>query len=334
MEHLVKRKADISFASSTRRQTRIGNKGGFTQSRIGANPFKLNKNGAPIMAKRGDIIWVMESNYGVYAKHKIKRISSTFRINSLDSLDSVRRSFSVGFQMQSDYWESQEKKLLKAIDRNKSLHFVHIETEIVEDIEDFPIITPKGMASSWIFLTKERKDKLFALKGKKSCEEYIVESDIANYGNITVGVKHKVLSIWKYKRIDGKPVDIEPFDFDHYIPKSLGGPGIFPENIIPVDASANRYKSNRIPKALVIIGKKYNIKGISEKIVSQWDSDIKSSRNPKSQYQKQLTAQITSIVKSWDVAKQRKFYFDVLNEGFPNHDIKDKYIKAGYTTPK
>ena len=32
MEHLVKRKADISFASSTRRQAKIGNKGGFIRA--------------------------------------------------------------------------------------------------------------------------------------------------------------------------------------------------------------------------------------------------------------------------------------------------------------
>ena len=39
-------------------------------------------------------------------------------------------------------------------------------------------------------------------------------------------------------------------DIDHFVPKSLGGPGNIEENLVPVGLSLNRYKSNQVPSGL------------------------------------------------------------------------------------
>ena len=104
MEHLVKRNPEFSLNVTTKRKVETGQSGNLTQSRIGADPFKLDKNGFPQDVKRGDIIWLMESSYGVYAQYKVDRISETKKITSLETLDQVRISFNFSFQIQNDFW--------------------------------------------------------------------------------------------------------------------------------------------------------------------------------------------------------------------------------------
>ena len=42
------------------------------------------------------------------------------------------------------------------------------------------------------------------------------------------------------------------YDIDHFVPKSLGGPGNLEQNLRPLGAGANRHKGNKVPKGLFI----------------------------------------------------------------------------------
>ena len=94
-------------------------------------------------------------------------------------------------------------------------------------------------------------------------------------------VKHNVVRLWEYKTVSGKKIYTTKFDLDHLIPKSMGGPGIFIENIVPLEASVNRFKSNRIPISFAKVALKYGFKKINKKILDDWNSITKSIKDPK-----------------------------------------------------
>ena len=117
------------------------------------------------------------------------------------------------------------------------------------------------------------------------------------------------------------------FEYDHFIPKSFSGPGIFPENVVPISTEDNRYKSNRIPKELVLAAEKHKIIRESEKqIIEDWNSSLKNN-SPQFVQQKNIALRITEEVKKWDIKRQREFYFDILEKRFPL--IKQNYKDAG-----
>ena len=333
MEHLVKRNPDFLLNISTKRKVKAGQSGGLTQSRIGSPPFQLDKNNLPINVKRGDTVWLMESGYGVYAKYKVSRVSSTQKITSLHELDAIRISFDFSFQLQDDFWNNEENKLTKAISKNKALYFTHIATENAEDIEDFPVITKPGLASSWIYLTLDKKKELFSLRGKKTCEEVVVENNLKEYGNIPSSVQYKVAKIWKYKTVTGKSMHETEHDLDHHVPKSIGGPGIFPENIVPLQSGLNRYKSNRIPISFARIAYTYKFNQIDKDALNNWDSTTKSKNDMKFKNQKQRSISITNEVRKWSVEEQRKFYFEILKVEYPGMDFYKMYKTAGIPLP-
>ena len=335
MEHLVKRDPGFSVNVRTSRNIKIGKTGNLTQSRVGGDPFKLDEDGFPSDVKRGDVVWIMESGYGVYAKFKIKRISETKKIKSLKDLDKTRIGFPFDFQLQDKFWDGEEKKLKLALSKNKYLHFIVVTVVGMENLEDFPIQNKPGLASSWIKLNEEKKKYFFALKDRgMSCEENIVKNlKEENYTKITTRVKHNVVRLWEYKTVTGKEIHKTKFDLDHLIPKSMGGAGIFVENIVPLESSVNRFKSNRIPISFAKVAVKYNFKQINQKILDDWSIITKSSKDRRFIKQKSITKSILSEIKKWSIPKQRKFYFKVLCEEYGYIQIEKQYKKAGIPIP-
>ena len=57
-------------------------------------------------------------------------------------------------------------------------------------------------------------------------------------------------------------------DIDHFVPRSIGGPGNIIENLIPISASINRRKSNHVPSKLLDLAKQFGEKKPKNLIVS------------------------------------------------------------------
>ena len=331
MEHLVKRNSNFLTDPMKKKIVEVGKKGRYTQSRIGSPYFALDGSQKPIKLTEGDIIWMMDTGYGVYAKSKIVRIHKTEKIKTLKHLEELRTSFDIEFSIQDNFWDYEKSKLMKAMQQKKYLYFTVIDYEIVEaDFDHFPVETPNGLARSWIFLDEYKKEKMFAWRGKKSIEQYIIESNSDDYFKINNDVKYKVTNIWQNKRTDGQPI-IKGVDFDHFVPKHAGGPGIFPENVVPLERGLNRYKSNRIPKQFAIVAKKYGFKEITTEILDNWDATIKSKKNRKYVKQLEIAKGINNKIRKWHVKRQRKFFLGVLKETYPG--IEQRYKKAGIPIP-
>ena len=57
-------------------------------------------------------------------------------------------------------------------------------------------------------------------------------------------------------------------DIDHFVPRSIGGPGNIIENLIPISASINRRKSNHVPSKLLDLAKQFGEKKPKNLVVS------------------------------------------------------------------
>ena len=62
-------------------------------------------------------------------------------------------------------------------------------------------------------------------------------------------LREKIYHMYKIKASE------HVLDIDHFVPQSLGGPGNIIENLVPISASINRRKSNRVPSKLFQVGK-------------------------------------------------------------------------------
>ena len=327
MEHLVKRDSSYLLNPGSMRMVEIGDEGYFTQSKRGSPFFALNDKRIPRKVRKNDILWIMESGYGVYAKGEILEDPTTEEIKNEKDLEQVRLAFRIHFSIQDNFWEGEREKLREAIEKNQSLYFTIIKYKVINiDFEHFPVKYIRGQQSSWMYLYEERINELF-LRNISIEKNAIENANPKCYFNIPNKVKYYVSKIWKNQRIDGKPMYMGDFEYDHFIPKSFGGPGIFPENVVPISTEDNRYKSNRIPKELVLAAEKHKIIRESEKqIIEDWNSSLKNNSSQFEQ-QKNIALRITEEVKKWDVKRQREFYFDILEKRFPF--IKQNYKDAG-----
>lgn len=313
-EHLVKRNASYLFDPTTLKSTRIGDYSRLIQSRIGGNPFKLDPDGKPIRLNKNDIIWLMETGYGIYAKSKIVDCSETFHIKTSKEFNEFRKENDP--YLQDKYWDWVCSKLSKAIKMNKALGVIFVRHQIVDNATHYYVYGKQGAQNDWItFTTNEQHKKCIS-------DQSPINYALANkenstfYSRITPIVKYGVSRIWQIPSTDDK-------DFDHYVPASIGAPGIFEENVVPTFFSINRAKSNRIPKEFIETAFTYRdrleISGISKRVVDEWDWSIRRGR--KYSFQKAMSEKIIFKVRNWPENEQRKFYFKVLKKAFKSADI-------------
>lgn len=112
-------------------------------------------------------------------------------------------------------------------------------------------------------------------------------------------------------------------DFDHFVPRSVGGPGIFEENVVPMHFSINRAKSNRIPREFIITAYEYKERftglELTNKTVANWNHSL--NRGREFEFQKKISKDITAKVSNWPEKEQRKFYFSILKKAFNSTNV-------------
>ena len=229
--HILNRR-DIE--TSARKKRRAG-EGWTTETRIGSRPAGFNATeGAD---KRGDIVYLNLSGYGVVARGEIiDRTANTF-ISIEEVLDFVRSKKAKDNSRL--FWGEIILDKCKTISKTKPLHVLEILSRY-ELLPHLIRLDPKKFSNQWSYRT---------LDGPLEDEENYQEE---NFNPLIPNHLKRDIQI-----ISNQFSKDFVFDVDHFVPKSCGGPGNIIENLIPLNSSVNRGKSDSIPAGLFEEARKY-----------------------------------------------------------------------------
>lgn len=264
----------------------------------------------------GDQIYVAETNYGIYAKGKVV---DTKEFKIFKDIKEIILDFEN--KKDAKYCFELILKLLKAKEKNKKavlyFHEYFIEQKLLNTIIPLEgqLYSLKKIQSAFSELNEETV---------KLIENPNSVSNLKLNGNIPGALRQYLYSFFNSKYNVSTWIDI-----DHFVPKSIGGPGNILENLVPIGFSLNRYKSNSIPVGLFIVASKYEeLKEFSkpEELKSQKIDFLKSAKS------RDLASKIVEKVNMWEQTKNlesvRIFYKSVLEYHHPDYiKILDENIK-------
>jgi len=158
------------------------------------------------------------------------------------------------------------------------------------------------------------------LETLKSIESFIIKPKSIRlekfYSKIPNSLRMDLYSLFNQKYNISTWIDI-----DHFIPKSVGGPGNIAENLVPVGFSLNRYKSNAIPKGLFYHANKNKelIKYVKKEYLKENTPNYISKKDFKSSNED--ARKIIDLVKKMSYNDSILFFKNVMGYHHP------KYIK-------
>lgn len=291
--HVIKRDSGLNVTSNTRRKKGLD---WFTQTKIGTKPLGSK-------CEIGDIAYIYIIDYGVVAKGKIKNK----KISSFNFLEDVFNFIKKEAKYKNttgakSFWGNEVINKLSTRENGKLNYYV-LEVQIDLELLDEAIILDtnnsklKGQ-NSWVYLDEP-------------IEEYKIQSDELS-PIIPPQLRQKIQIAFNSVSSDFV------YDIDHFVPKNWGGPGNIIENLIPLNLSTNRNKSDKIPSGLFYVAN--SNKKISNKIESKY---FKEKYHKKECFMKELDAKddakkITNLVKEILTFEEIKtFYNDIRKFHFP-----------------
>ena len=291
--HVIKRDSGLNVTSNTRRKKGLD---WFTQTKIGTKPLGSK-------CEIGDIAYIYIIDYGVVAKGKIKNK----KISSFNFLEDVfnfikKEAMYKNTTGAKSFWGNEVITKLSTRENGKLNYYV-LEVQIDLELLDEAIILDannsklKGQ-NSWVYLDEP-------------IEEYKIQSDELS-PIIPPQLRQKIQIAFNSVSSDFV------YDIDHFVPKNWGGPGNIIENLIPLNLSTNRYKSDKIPSGLFYAAS--SNKKISNKIESKY---FKEKYHKKERFLKELEAKydakkITNLVKEiLSFEEIKTFYNEVRKFHYP-----------------
>lgn len=197
----------------------------------------INRKPSGSTCKVDEEIFIAQNGYAVFAKGVISEKKEKI-CNNLGDL--VRFSQIESSVDDSDFWISKFKEYSK----KKEPFLVHVFEYRISNTELFETCIPLQKR----FLNQSAWYRLE--------DEFILEFPEKNQiltKHIPTKMREEIYHLFKINR---KEFIV---DIDHFIPSSLGGPGNIIENLIPLSASINRRKGDRVPSKLFDLGKKFNV---------------------------------------------------------------------------
>ena len=285
--HVIKRDSGLNVTSNKRRKKGLD---WFTQTKIGSKP-----QGAK--CEIGDVAYIYIIDYGVVAKGEIRDI----KISSFNLLEDVFNFIKKEAKYKNttgakSFWGNEViNKLSSRTDGKLNYYVLEVQIDL-ELLDEAILLDPnnsklKGQ-NSWVYLDN-------------SIEEYKIQSNELS-SIIPPQLRQKIQIAFNSVGNDFV------YDIDHFVPKKWGGPGNIIENLIPLNFSTNRYKSDKIPSGLFYVAS--SNKKISNKVESKF---FKEKYHKKQSFLTELEAKddakkITNVIKeilSFDEIKT--FYNDV-----------------------
>ena len=283
--HVIKRDSGLNVTSKKRRKKGLD---WFTQTKIGSRPLGSK-------CEIGDIAYIYIIDYGVVAKGEIRDI----KISSFSFLEDVFSFIKKEAKYKNttgakSFWGNEVINKLSSRTDGKLNYYV-LEVQIDLELLDEAILLDPNISkgqNSWVYLNDP-------------IEEYKIQSNELS-SIIPPQLRQKIQIAFNSVGNDFV------YDIDHFVPKKWGGPGNIIENLIPLNLSTNRNKSDKIPSGLFYVASLN--KKISNKIKSKY---FKEKYHKKDSFLKELDAKddakrITNVVKeilSFDEIKT--FYNDV-----------------------
>jgi hypothetical protein len=283
--HVIKRDSGLNVTSNKRRKKGLD---WFTQTKIGSRPSGSK-------CEIGDIAYIYIIDYGVVAKGEIRDI----KISSFSFLEDVFSFIKKEAKYKNttgakSFWGNEVINKLSSRTDGKLNYYV-LEVQIDLELLDEAILLDPNISkgqNSWVYLNDP-------------IEEYKIQSNELS-SIIPPQLRQKIQIAFNSVGNDFV------YDIDHFVPKKWGGPGNIIENLIPLNLSTNRNKSDKIPSGLFYVASLN--KKISNKIKSKY---FKEKYHKKDSFLKELDAKddakrITNVVKeilSFDEIKT--FYNDV-----------------------
>ena len=285
--HVIKRDSGLNVTSNKRRKKGLD---WFTQTKIGSRPLGSK-------CEIGDIAYIYIIDYGVVAKGEIRDI----KISSFSLLEDVFSFIKKEAKYKNttgakSFWGNEVINKLSSRTNGKLNYYV-LEVQIdLELLDEAILLDPnnsklKGQ-NSWVYLDDP-------------IEEYKIHSNELS-PIIPPQLRQKIQIAFNSASNDFV------YDIDHFVPKRWGGPGNIVENLIPLNLSTNRYKSDKIPSGLFYVAS--SNKKISNKIESKY---FKEKYHKKNGFLKELEAKddakkITNAVKEiLSFEEIKTFYNDV-----------------------
>lgn len=209
----------------------------FTESRINGFPYSNKLN-------IGDKILVSETSYGIYASGSVTKVDEIIEFNSVNEILNYTEKNKI---RDVKYWYNLilRFKQKKESDSNSVLRFQQyfIEQKLLNrTIPFFEEIKSLKKIQNSIYEIKD-------LEILKSIDSFIIKPKSIKLEKFDSKIPNS-LRMDLYSLFNQKYNISTWIDIDHFIPKSVGGPGNIAENLVPVGFSLNRYKSNAIPKGL------------------------------------------------------------------------------------
>ena len=218
-KHLIKRSSKFSDTSPS---FNLNEGGWLCEVKIGSRPSGYK-------VKKRDIIFVAESGYAIYGKGEVGEI---VRKENLGLDEFVQFACCESNIKDSRYWFPRIQKFV--IKRKENQKIFILEYKLINTVSyETPFLLQEkyNQQSSWYYLD----------------ENFVIE-DVPEFQNVVSKIPgHVRMEIYSKYNLHSKSHII---DIDHFVPKSVGGPGSIGENLVPIGLSLNRFKSNRVPSRL------------------------------------------------------------------------------------
>ena len=285
---------------------------------------KIKRNPPSHKLKMHDIIFIAETSGGIYAKGEV---IETFFVDVFTSIEEV---LDYSKQFNDDTYWLDKIRLFKdklSSDSNYKLrcHRYFINQKLLKrtipyngPLKEYDASIKRGLAS--IFFELKEKDIKYLNENPDYSLKQVKKLDSKIPGDLRL----KIYSFFNQNYSIGHLIDI-----DHFVPKSVGGPGNIIENLVPIGLSLNRYKSDSIPRSFfeVAISQdfKRNFKVFEKEILKLLKNNEKfilKKNHPNSIH---LARTMNTLISEWKKMDEiKKFYLEV------NKKFNPEYVELIY----
>jgi hypothetical protein len=254
--------------------------------------------------QKGDVVYIYETKYGIYAKGFVNQVDDIVRIDNL--VDAIK--FYSKNKLDSNYWMEQLVKFNNKKSQNKKMSINYQEYFIDQTL------LPKTVPLVGELETlKHRQGGITGLD--KDTVKLIEKNPLFQHLNkldpkIPMSLKQYLYSLFNTNLKISHLIDI-----DHFVPESLGGPGNIIENLVPIGLSLNRYKSNSIPSGFFQVANSYeSLKSFVKVKYKDKLGFIRGDKNAEAQAEK-----INQEILEWPINDAKEFYKKVLEKHHPEY---------------
>ena len=253
----------------------------------------------------GDIVYVMETRYGIYAKGEVSNI---FDVVELKSIKEALQFFEKN-KLDANYWMEKLIRFRLAKEKKGNAVLKYQEYQIHQELLN------KTIPLTGVLEGLKYSQTMVSLNNEQvNCINnpvYNQEKELKS--TIPLNLKMDLYSLFNKKYRVQHWIDI-----DHFVPKSALGPGNIIENLVPIGLSLNRYKSNSIPRGLFIVSKDYpELKQFCRK--EYLSSPNSFLRKTKYRGAFDHATKINKYIRTFKIDEARQFYKNVLEFHNPEY---------------